>query len=111
MTTVKEILDKFNALFRYNPENVESIDIGNYTFDEAYVDKTGYIMEFINTSNPDVWLRINDDRVAILLIERINDDEVKVTSWRLGQKNSKNFPYEQWKPFPKNQRKTLPQAN
>ena len=108
MTTVKAILDQFNAEFRYNEENVESIDIGDYTFNEAYIDNSGYVMEFINTENPDVWLRINDDRIAIILIQRINDDEVKVTSWRMGQKNTKNFPYDDWKPYTASERKALP---
>ena len=110
MTTVGEILDKFNAEYRYNPENVESIDIGNYTFNEAYIDDSGYIMEFINTENPDVWLKINDDRVAILLIKKVSDDEVQVTSWRMGEKYSKKFPYDEWKPLAKSERKPLPTA-
>lgn len=108
LTTVKEILDQFNAEYRYNEENVESIDIGDFTFDEAYIDNSGYIMEFINTENPDVWLRINDDRIAIVLIERINDDEVMVTSWRYMQKHTKKFPYEDFKPYAENERRALP---
>ncbi len=107
MTTIKQILDKFNALYRYS-EKVENINIGDYTFNKAYIDNTGYIMEFTNTENPDVWLRINDDRIAILLIQRINEEEVKVTSWRMDQKHTKNFPYKEWKPFTENQRKPLP---
>lgn len=108
MTTIKEILDQFNSIYRYNPETIENINIGNYTFDEAYIDNTGYIMEFINTENPDTWLRINDDRIAILLIQKINEKEVQVTSWRMGQKHTKKFPYQQWKPYTGNQKKPLP---
>lgn len=108
MTTVKDILDQFNALFRYNKKNVESIDIGDYTFDEAHIDESGYIMEFTRSKNPDVWIRINDDRIAILRIKRISDEEVNVTSWRYGQKHTKNFPYEDWKPFTASERRKLP---
>lgn len=107
MTTVKEILDQFNALYRYG-DAIEDINIGNYTFDEAYIDDSGYVMEFVNTNNPDAWLRINDDRLAVVLMEKVGDDEVNVTSWNRHGKMSKKFPLKDFKPFPKNRQKPLP---
>lgn len=107
MTTVKEILDQFNTLFRYT-EKVESIDIGKYTFDEGHIDKTGYIMEFTNSENPDVWLKINDDNIAIVLIKKIDDETVEVTSWNRNGKFTKQFPANQYKPRPKDMQKPLP---
>ena len=82
MTIIKEILDKFNAPNRYS-EKFESIDIGNYTFNEAYSDRNGYIMEFSSKKNPGTFLRINDDRGIMKLVKEIDDDTVDVTSWRM----------------------------
>lgn len=70
--TVKEVLDKFNTRFRYTGQ-VENIDIGEYAFDEGHCDKTRYVMEFTSKTNPDVWLKINDNRVSISLIKKIDD--------------------------------------
>ena len=36
----------------------KSIDIDDYTFDEACIDKTGHIMEFTSKKNQDVYLKI-----------------------------------------------------
>lgn len=91
MTTVKEILDKFNTRFRYS-KKVESIDIGNYTFDEGHVDNTEYMMEFTSKNNPDVWLRINDDKTAVIPIKKVDDETVEVTSWNRNGKFTKNSP-------------------
>jgi len=107
MTKIKEILDKFNTRFRYS-EQVENIDIGEYTFDEGYCDRTQYIMEFTSKENPDVWLRINDDMVAVILIKKVDDKTVEVTSWNRNGTFTKKFPLEQFKPFPQNMRKELP---
>jgi len=107
MTTIKEILDKFNTRFRYS-EKVENIDIGNYTFDEGHCDTTKYIMEFTSQTNPDVWLRINDDRVAVVLIKKLDNQTVEVTSWNRNGKFSKQFPLDEYKPYSKNMRKELP---
>lgn len=110
MTTVKEILDKFNALFRYS-DKLENIDIGDYLFDKAYIDNSGYVMEFTSQTNPDVWLRINDDRMAVVRIKKVGDDTVKVTSWNPHGKFSKEFPLERFLPYPENRRLPLPTKN
>ena len=98
MTTIKQILTQFNSKFRYN-DQIESLDIGDYSFDKAYRDKTGYVMEFINTQDSNYWLRINDDSNSVLLIKKVSDDTVNVTSWRYGKKFVKDFPYDQFKPY------------
>lgn len=110
MTTVKEILDKFNTLFRYT-EKVENIDIGDYTFDEGHVDNSEYIMEFTSKNNPNVWLRINDDRIAVVLIKKVDDETVEVTSWNRNGKFTKEFPLENFHPYPKDRQKPLPTKN
>ena len=108
MTKVKTILDQFNTLFRYS-EKVENIDIGEYTFDEGYVDRTGYVMEFTSKLNPNVWLRINDDRISVNLIKKIGNGLVEITSWNPHGKFTKRCPLEQnFKPFPKDMQKSLP---
>ena len=106
MTTIKEILDKFDAPNRCS-EKFESVDIGNYTFDDADSDRTGYLMEFTNKENPEVFLRINDDGGIIKHIRELGDDTVDVTSWRMGKKANKQFLSEQFKPIPKHIRKAF----
>ncbi len=110
MTTVKEILDKFNSVFRY-PDIIENINIGEYTFDEGHTDNTGYILEFTGKSNPHVWLRINDDRRAVILIKKVDDKTVIVTSWNKNGKFTNEFPLENFHPYPKDRQKPLPTKN
>lgn len=107
MTTIKQVLDKFQAKYRYS-EKLENIDIGNYTFDEAHTDRTGFLIEFTSQSNPDVWLRINDDKGAVLLIQKVDDETVNITKWMGGQKSSKNGLLKYFKPTPVDMRKPLP---
>ena len=107
MTTVKDILDKFNSILRY-PDVIENINIGEYTFDEGHTDNTGYVLEFTSNSNPDVWLRINDDRRAVTLIKKVDDETVSVTSWNTHGKFTKNFPIDSFKPYSSDRRKPIP---
>ena len=109
MTTIKQILDQFDAGIRYS-DKVENINIGKHTFNEAHMDETLYLMEFTNTENLDVWLRINDDRVDVLLYERLDKNRIKLTSWRGGITRSIIFdntreqdkaPYKNSLPYPK----------
>ena len=107
MTTVKEVLDKFNAGHRYS-ETFENINIGDYTFDKAYIDISGFVAEFVNTDNPDVWLTINEDNSSILLVEKINEDSVNVTSWNRHGKMNKHLPSKKFRKIPKSRQKPIP---
>lgn len=95
MTTVKQILDQFTDKHweRY-PDNVEDIDIGDYTFTDFERSKDGFIRTFTNKDDPNTILRINDDRVSIVLCLIQPDDTVKVTSWRMGKKHMNTLPRE-----------------
>ena len=110
MTTIKEIFDKFNSRYRYS-EKFEKTDIGDYTFDKAYMDNTRFLMEFTSKENPDVWLRINDDRGIIRLIKKTDNRTVNVTQWLRGEKTNKEFPLEKFKPIPENRRTPFPTEN
>lgn len=107
MTTIKQVLDKFRAKYRYS-EKLENIAVGSYTFDEAHTDRTGFLLEFTSQTNPDVWLRINDDKGAVLLIQKIDDETVNITKWMNGTKSSKTGLLKYFKPKPEDMRKPLP---
>ena len=96
MTKVKEILDHFNLPpeDRYG-DSVENVDIGNHTFTDMEEKGDGYILEFTNPQDPNTILRINDDRMSVLLLEILNKDDVQATSWRMGKKFSKKFTREE----------------
>lgn len=86
-------------------DKFESIDIGDYSFDNAYMDNSLFVMEFTSKTNPDVWLRINDDRLSVIRIKKVSDDVVEVTSWNPHGKMSKEFPLEDFLPFAEDERK------
>ncbi len=92
MVKIKEILDSFKVPpdYRYS-EEMENVDIGNHNFTDIEEKADGYILEFTNKDDPNTVLRLNDDRMNVLLLEIQGDDMVKATSWRMGKKFSKKF--------------------
>jgi len=96
MVKVKEILDQFKIPVeeRYSDE-MENVDIGNYTFTDMVEKDMGYIREFTSKDDPNTVLRLNDDRMNVLLLEIQDDDNVQATSWRMGKKFSSNFTKEE----------------
>lgn len=68
-------------------------------------------MEFICKTNPDVWLKINDNSPTIILIKKVDDKTVEVTLWNLNRKFTKEFPLEKFHPIPENRQKPLPTKN
>lgn len=94
MTTLKEISNKLNIPQEYDfPPNMMELDIGDYTFtDVKQHDKDGFLYLYSNKNNPKVKLLFNEDRMAVVLYELQDDNEnVKVTSWRMGKKFQKTF--------------------
>lgn len=96
MTKVKEILDQFNVPeeMRYSDE-MENVDIGNHTLTDMEEKYDGYVLEFTSKDDKNTILRLNDDRMAVVLLEIQDDDKVKATSWRYGQKFSDTFTREE----------------
>ena len=95
MVKVKEILDQFKIPVeeRY-PDEMENVDIGNHTFTDKRELDDGFILELTDKNNPNVILRLNDDRMSVVLLEVQNDNQVRATSWRMGKKFNNTFPIE-----------------
>ena len=96
MVKVKEILDQFKIPVeeRYSDE-MENVDIGNHSFTDKREWDGGFILEFTYKDNPNVILRLNDDRMSVVLMEVRDDGRVDATSWRMGKKFSSNFTKEE----------------
>ncbi len=92
MVKVKEILDQFKVPLEYRySDEMENVNIGNHKFTDMKEKDNGYILEFTSKDDPNTVLRLNDDRMAVLLLEIQDDDMVQATSWRMGKKFSKKF--------------------
>ncbi len=91
MTTLQQISDKLNNQIPSEfSGDMMSIDIGNYEFDNVkQFDNEGFLYLYTG-KDPNVRLMFNEDRMAVILYIK-NGDEVKATSWRLGQKHNRTF--------------------
>lgn len=74
---------------------MENVDIGNHTFTDMEEKYDGYVLEFTNKNDPNTVLRLNDDRMAVLLLEIRDDNKVNATSWRAGKTFNKTFTREE----------------
>ncbi len=85
MTTITEIFKKFNIKRTEKfYETIGKTDIGDYTFTDINT-STPFITDFTNKNNPNVILRVNEDRDNMVLFLKQPDNTVKATNWVLGR--------------------------
>ena len=83
MTTINEILEKFNIKYKEKfHETIGKTDIGDYTFTDIDT-STPFIINFTDKNNPNILLRINEDRDNIVLFIKQPDNTVEATNWLL----------------------------
>lgn len=97
MTTIKQVFDQFDvpANQRFHPK-VESIDIGDYTFTDMNKPDP-FVWDFTSKDNPNIYLRLNEDRNSVVLFKLNDDDSVTATSWihneKITRKLDEKYPF------------------